>query len=62
MDEIPDPYDIWVSCIVAARTEFFVDKLPTSTIVEVNRLAEPRFADRVPGNRCTVTTNQGRSA
>jgi 2-iminobutanoate/2-iminopropanoate deaminase len=27
--------------IVAARTEFFVDKLPTSTIVEVNRLADP---------------------
>ena len=27
--------------IVAARTEFFVDKLPTSTIVEVNHLAEP---------------------
>ena len=26
--------------IVAARTEFFVDKLPTSTIVEVNHLAE----------------------
>ena len=27
--------------IVAARTEFFVTKLPTSTIVEVNHLAEP---------------------
>lgn len=27
--------------IVAARTEFFVAKLPTSTIVEVNHLAEP---------------------
>jgi len=27
--------------IVAARTEFFVDKLPTSTIVEVNHLADP---------------------
>ena len=27
--------------IVAARMEFFVDKLPTSTIVEVNHLAEP---------------------
>ena len=27
--------------IVDARTEFFVDKLPTSTIVEVNRLADP---------------------
>jgi enamine deaminase RidA (YjgF/YER057c/UK114 family) len=27
--------------IVAARTEFFIDKLPTSTIVEVNHLAEP---------------------
>jgi 2-iminobutanoate/2-iminopropanoate deaminase len=27
--------------IVAARTEFFVAKLPTSTIVEVNHLADP---------------------
>lgn len=27
--------------IVAARTEFFVDKLPTSTIVEVAHLADP---------------------
>ena len=27
--------------IVGARTEFFVDKLPTSTIVEVNHLADP---------------------
>jgi 2-iminobutanoate/2-iminopropanoate deaminase len=27
--------------IVAARTEFFKDKLPTSTIVEVNHLADP---------------------
>ena len=27
--------------IVAARTEFFIDKLPTSTIVEVNHLADP---------------------
>lgn len=27
--------------IVAARMEFFKDKLPTSTIVEVNHLAEP---------------------
>ncbi len=27
--------------IVAARTEFFFDKLPTSTIVEVNHLADP---------------------
>ena len=27
--------------IVAARTEFFRDKLPTSTIVEVNHLADP---------------------
>lgn len=27
--------------IVAARTEFFVNKLPTSTIVEVNHLADP---------------------
>jgi 2-iminobutanoate/2-iminopropanoate deaminase len=27
--------------IVAARMEFFVDKLPTSTIVEVNHLADP---------------------
>jgi len=27
--------------IVAARTEFFVDNLPTSTIVEVNHLADP---------------------
>lgn len=27
--------------IVAARTEFFTDKLPTSTIVEVNHLADP---------------------
>jgi 2-iminobutanoate/2-iminopropanoate deaminase len=27
--------------IVAARTEFFVDTLPTSTIVEVNHLADP---------------------
>jgi 2-iminobutanoate/2-iminopropanoate deaminase len=27
--------------IVAARTEFFVGTLPTSTIVEVNHLAEP---------------------
>ena len=26
---------------VAARTEFFVAKLPTSTIVEVNHLADP---------------------
>lgn len=27
--------------IVAARMEFFADKLPTSTIVEVNHLADP---------------------
>jgi 2-iminobutanoate/2-iminopropanoate deaminase len=27
--------------IVAARTEFFKEKLPTSTIVEVNHLADP---------------------
>lgn len=27
--------------IVGARTEFFVNKLPTSTIVEVNHLADP---------------------
>ena len=27
--------------IVAARMEFFKDRLPTSTIVEVNHLAEP---------------------
>ena len=27
--------------IVAARTEFFVDNLPPSTIVEVNHLADP---------------------
>ena len=27
--------------VVAARMEFFVDKLPTSTIVEVNHLADP---------------------
>lgn len=27
--------------IVAARTEFFRDRLPTSTIVEVNHLADP---------------------
>jgi 2-iminobutanoate/2-iminopropanoate deaminase len=27
--------------IVAARMEFFQDKLPTSTIVEVNHLADP---------------------
>jgi 2-iminobutanoate/2-iminopropanoate deaminase len=27
--------------IVAARTEFFSEKLPTSTIVEVNHLADP---------------------
>ena len=27
--------------IVAARTEFFRDNLPTSTIVEVNHLADP---------------------
>jgi 2-iminobutanoate/2-iminopropanoate deaminase len=27
--------------IVQARTEFFVTKLPTSTIVEVNHLADP---------------------
>jgi 2-iminobutanoate/2-iminopropanoate deaminase len=27
--------------IVAARTEFFKDQLPTSTIVEVNHLADP---------------------
>lgn len=27
--------------IVAARAEFFIDKLPTSTIVEVNHLADP---------------------
>lgn len=27
--------------IVAARTEFFKDRLPTSTIVEVNHLADP---------------------
>ncbi len=27
--------------IVAARVEFFKDKLPTSTIVEVNHLADP---------------------
>jgi len=27
--------------IVAARTEFFITKLPTSTIVEVNHLADP---------------------
>jgi 2-iminobutanoate/2-iminopropanoate deaminase len=27
--------------IVGARSEFFVDKLPTSTIVEVNHLADP---------------------
>ena len=27
--------------IVAARTEFFTAKLPTSTIVEVNHLADP---------------------
>jgi len=27
--------------IVAARTEFFIGNLPTSTIVEVNHLAEP---------------------
>ena len=27
--------------IVAAREEFFVAKLPTSTIVEVNHLADP---------------------
>jgi len=27
--------------IVAARVEFFNDKLPTSTIVEVNHLADP---------------------
>jgi 2-iminobutanoate/2-iminopropanoate deaminase len=27
--------------IVAARMEFFKDKLPTSTIVEVNHLADP---------------------
>ena len=29
--------------IVAAREEFFVAKLPTSTIVEVNHLADPRL-------------------
>jgi len=27
--------------IVAARTEFLIDKPPTSTIVEVNHLADP---------------------
>lgn len=27
--------------IVEARKEFFIDKLPTSTIVEVNHLADP---------------------
>lgn len=27
--------------IVAARTEFFIDKLPTSTIIEVIHLADP---------------------
>jgi 2-iminobutanoate/2-iminopropanoate deaminase len=27
--------------IVEAREEFFIDKLPTSTIVEVNHLADP---------------------
>ena len=27
--------------IVAAREEFFINKLPTSTIVEVNHLADP---------------------
>ena len=27
--------------IVAARAEFFLDQLPTSTIVEVNHLADP---------------------
>lgn len=27
--------------IVQARMEFFIDKLPTSTIVEVNHLADP---------------------
>ena len=27
--------------IVAVRVEFFKDKLPTSTIVEVNHLADP---------------------
>ena len=27
--------------ITAARQEFFIDKLPTSTIVEVNHLADP---------------------
>ena len=27
--------------IVEARMEFFIDKLPTSTIVEVNHLADP---------------------
>ena len=27
--------------IVAARTEFFINNLPTSTIVEVNHLADP---------------------
>ena len=27
--------------IVAARTEFFIDRLPTSTIVEVAHLADP---------------------
>jgi 2-iminobutanoate/2-iminopropanoate deaminase len=27
--------------IVAARMEFFTNKLPTSTIVEVNHLADP---------------------
>ena len=29
--------------IVAARVEFFKTKLPTSTIVEVNHLADPGF-------------------
>ena len=34
------PSPMWED-IVAARTEFFVDNLPTSTIVEVNHLADP---------------------
>ena len=47
--------------IVAARMEFFKDKLPTSTIVEVNHLADPGTADRVPGDGGAVGVAEGAS-
>jgi 2-iminobutanoate/2-iminopropanoate deaminase len=43
--------------IVAARSEFFVAKLPTSTIRGSESPRRPRTADRVPGHRRALTSS-----